>query len=114
MSGISAQFAGRLSCDPEVKYLPSGKPKVIFSVAVSRGRKGPDGKYKVDFTDVECFREEAITFASQNLHKGSWAMIVGNLESEQAEAEDGTMRSAGLCIAGGLNSVGLGQSDGGQ
>lgn len=76
----SVTIVGNLGKDPEMKYLPSGKPVTSMSVAASRSYKGSDGQ-KVNETTwfrVSVFGTQSEACA-QYLKKGSKVLVEGRL-----------------------------------
>ncbi|HLJ67332.1 MAG TPA: single-stranded DNA-binding protein [Chloroflexota bacterium] len=73
---------GNLGRDPEMRYLPSGKPVTSFSVAVSRRWAGQDGEQReeTEWFNVECWDKLAET-ANQYLAKGRQVYVEGRLRT---------------------------------
>jgi single-strand DNA-binding protein len=89
------RLAGRLTRDAELKYLPSGTAIADFSVAVSKRRKGEDGKYteQVAFIDVAAWGKLA-EFCGAQLRKGAAVYVAGELRQDSWEdRESGQKRS---------------------
>lgn len=81
---------GRLTKDVEVKQY--GENYVFHnSVAVARSYKNKNGEYDTDFFDVE-YWTKAPQFITNNFHKGSRALISGELATNKYQAQDGSNR----------------------
>jgi single-strand DNA-binding protein len=84
---------GNLVRDPELKYLPSGKPLTNFSIAVSDKYK-KDGELveNVSYLDVVVFSNQAEA-CNEHLSKGRSVLVEGKLQQRRWEAQDGSKRS---------------------
>ena len=89
---------GRLTRDPELRYVPSGKPVANFTLAVDRGRKGQDGKKETDFIDVVVWEKQAEN-VSQYLKKGSLCAVEGRLQIRSYTDKDNNKRKAAEVVA---------------
>lgn len=83
-------LAGRLTRDPDVKFLNGDKTVGQFGLAINRRFKGGDGvlKEEVTFVDIECWGRTA-ELAGQYLKKGSGAFIEGRLKLDTWDDKDG-------------------------
>lgn len=84
---------GRLTRDPEMKYLGSGTPLLSASFVTNGRRK--QGESWVDepcFIDITCFGGLAERVA-EKLQKGSQILIEGRLRQHKWDAQDGSKRS---------------------
>jgi single-strand DNA-binding protein len=88
-------LCGRLTRDPELRYLPNGTAVSSFSLALSRRYKGQDGEWKemVDYINISAFGKLG-TLVSEYLKKGSAAFVEGRLHSRSWQTDDGQKRSA--------------------
>jgi single-strand DNA-binding protein len=86
-------LTGRLTRDPETKYLPSGQAVTQLSVAVSRNFKDKNGEWKEDtsFIDVEVWGQAAER-AAETLRKGRPVFVEGRLKQDTWE-KDGQKQS---------------------
>ena len=86
-------FLGRLTHDPEVKYLQQGAAVANFSIAVSRQYKTQGGEKaeEVAFLSCEAWSKGAETIA-QYFKKGDPIIIHASAKTEQWETE-GVKRS---------------------
>lgn len=83
---------GRLTRDPELKYLQgSGTPVANFSVAVDREFTGKDGKKEVDFIDIQVWGKSAEN-CSNYISKGSKVAIQGSLRIDTYQNQEGENR----------------------
>jgi len=85
---------GRLTRDPELKYLPSGVVVCKVPMACNRSYKGKDGQYvkEATFIDLELWGKTAEN-AGQYLTKGRGVRVQGYLKQETWEDKDGGKRS---------------------
>jgi single-strand DNA-binding protein len=79
-------LAGRLTRDPELKYLPSGSPVCKMGLAADRRYKTRDGEQREDtlFVDVEAWHKTA-EMCGNHLNKGRAVLIEGRLNSDSWE-----------------------------
>ncbi len=79
-------LAGRLTRDPELRYIPSGKAVCELGLAVSRKYRSKDGEMREDtvFVDVTCWDKTA-EFVGENFHKGRPIVVEGRLKSDEWE-----------------------------
>lgn len=79
-------IAGRLTRDPELRYLNSGDAVCNIAVAVSRKFKGRDGQTREEslFVNCVCWRKQA-EYVGENFKKGRPVIIHGSLKSEEWE-----------------------------
>lgn len=84
MNTITA--TGNVTRDPEVKYTQGGMAICKFSVASSYGK---DDKKKTTFIDIVAFGELGENVC-ENVKKGSRVTVIGRLQIEPYEKQDGT------------------------
>lgn len=88
----SAILIGRLTKDPELRYIPStGKAVATFSIAVDRPFSGKDGKKQADFFNIVVWGKIAENCANY-LAKGRLAAIKGSIQNRSYDAQDGSKR----------------------
>jgi single-strand DNA-binding protein len=95
MANLNKVFLiGRLTRDPELRFIPSGTPVCDMSLAVNRVTRGPDGAQREEtaFIDVTIWGRQAETSA-QYLKKGREAFVEGRLTLDRWETSDGQKRS---------------------
>jgi single-strand DNA-binding protein len=78
----SITLTGRLTRDPELKYLPSGDPVAQFTLAVDRKYK----KGEADFINIVAFGKQAEPICTY-LAKGRKAGVVGRLQIRTHEKD---------------------------
>jgi single-strand DNA-binding protein len=87
-------LVGRLTRDPEVRHLPSGRPVLQIGLAVNGRQQDEAGNWgdKPNFFDVKLFgpRAEALV---QYLAKGKRIGVDGRLDWSSWEGQDGQKRS---------------------
>ena len=106
---------GRLTADPELKYLPSGSAVCSMRLATSRTYKGRDGEQQEDtcFIDIAVWNRQA-ELCNQYLEKGREVFIEGRLDYDQWESQDGQKRSKHKITAERVQFLGgKGESSGG-
>ena len=85
------QIIGNLGKDPEMRYTPTGKATVSFSVAVGRTTRNADTGQSEEQT--EWFRivawEKLAETCNQFLHKGSKVYVEGRLQTRQWKDNNG-------------------------
>ncbi|HEV8339266.1 MAG TPA: single-stranded DNA-binding protein [bacterium] len=89
---------GRLTRDPELRYVPSGQPVASFSLAVDRPFTNQAGERETDFIDVVAWRKLADQ-VSQHLSKGRLVAVEGRLQIRNWETQDGQKRKAAEVVA---------------
>ena len=85
---------GRLTRDPELKYIPNGTAVANFTLAVDR----KFNKDETDFIDVVVWRQLAELCANY-LAKGRLAAVEGRLQVRTYEGKDGQKRKATEVVA---------------
>ena len=89
---------GRLTADPEAKYLTSGVAVTNFRLAVDRSFKNRDGEKETDFFDVVCWRKLA-EIVAQNIRKGRLVAVQGRLQQDRWQNKEGQNRSRVQVVA---------------
>lgn len=79
-------LAGRLTRDPELRYLPSGSAVCKLGLAVSRFFKNKDGERKEEtlFINVTTWTKTA-EYCGEHLKKGRPILVEGRLRSNEWE-----------------------------
>ena len=100
---------GNLGQDPEMKYLPDGRPVTNFSVATNRRWKNNDGSEgeEVTWFRVACFGKLAET-TNQYLEKGRQVMVVGRVKANAYIDREGEARASLDLIAAEVKFLGNG------
>ena len=102
MANLNQVFLiGRLTRDPELRYVSSGKAVANFNLAVNRVFTTQEGERKEEtcFVRIAVWGKQAEN-CSQYLSKGRQVFVEGRLRSSSWETEDGTKRSALEVVAG--------------
>lgn len=101
---------GRLTRDPELKYIPNGTAVARFTLAINRKYN----KEETDFIDVVVWRQQA-EFCANYGTKGRLAMVEGRLQVRTYETQEGQKRKVTEVVADELkflDKAGTGQSSG--
>jgi len=94
MAFCKIMFIGNLGRDPEMRYMPSGKPVTQFSVAVSHSKPDGSGGWVDEGTDwyrVSVFGDRAERTAEQ-LRKGMKVFVEGRLKTSEYMSKDNEKR----------------------
>lgn len=85
---------GRLTRDPELRSLPSGRSVASYSVATNRQWTDQSGQKQkqVEYHNIVAWARLAET-AHQYLRKGSQVYVEGHLQTREWTAQDGTKKS---------------------
>jgi single-strand DNA-binding protein len=94
-------IAGYLGKDPEMRYMPNGKPVTTFSVATSRRWTGQDGQQHEEtiWFRVQAFDKLGET-CNQYLAKGRPVLVEGRLRADESGSprtwtgQDGAVRAS--------------------
>jgi len=100
MSRLNKVFLiGRLTKDPDLRYISNGTPVSKFTLAVSRSYKSQSSEQQqTDFIDIVVWQKQAEN-CKQYLVKGQEAMVEGRLQIRSYEAADGSKRKVAEVIA---------------
>lgn len=87
-------LAGRLTRDPELRYLPSGMAVCKLGLAVSRFYKSKDGEKREEtmFINVTTWGKTA-EYTNEYLRKGRPVLVEGQLRSNDFEDKTGQKRT---------------------
>lgn len=91
-------LTGNLGADPEVFYSSEGSPIASFNLAFRASKK------KTGWIKVVCFSRLA-EVAEKYLHKGARIGIIGTLDQQKWENEEGVARSSFQLIANSLEFI---------
>lgn len=89
---------GRLTRDPELRYVPSGQPVASFTLAVDRPFVNQQGERGTDFIDIVAWRRLAEQ-VTQHLSKGRLVAVEGRLQIRTYETQDGQKRKVAEVVA---------------
>jgi len=92
-------LTGNLGADPEVFYSSEGEPIATFNLAFKSSKKSKTGWIK-----VTCFHRLA-EVAEKYLHKGARIGIVGTLDQQRWESDEGVQRSSYQLIANSIEFI---------
>ena len=81
-------LTGRMTKDPELRYLGNGTPVASFTLAVDRPFKNKDGQKEADFINVQVWRKQAENVA-QYTGKGSLVAVAGRIQTRNYENNEG-------------------------
>jgi len=83
---------GRLTRDPELRFLPSsGTPVTTFTIAVSRNYLNQSGEREADFIPIVVWRKLA-EICANNLTKGRLIAVEGRIQTRSYDDKSGTRR----------------------
>lgn len=79
---------GRLTKDPDLKYLSNNTPVVSFSIAVNRTYENQNGQREADFINIVVWRKQAEN-VKKYVNKGSLVAIDGRIQTRNYDGQDG-------------------------
>lgn len=85
-------LVGRLTKDPELRYLTSGTAVATFTMAIDRDYKNKDGSITTDFIPVEIMGKPA-EFVANYITKGRLVGVQGSIRVDRYETPDGEKRT---------------------
>ena len=91
-------LTGNLGADPEVFYSSEGNPVASFNLAFRAGKK------KTGWIKIVCFGRLA-EVSEKHLHKGARIGVIGTLDQQRWETEEGVARSSFQLIASSLEFI---------
>jgi single-strand DNA-binding protein len=93
MSFAKTIVVGNLGKDPELKYLPSGRPVATFSVCANSRRKNAAGEVieEQQWYQANVYGNSAEAVA-KHLSKGDQVYVEGRLKPEMWDGKDGEKR----------------------
>ena len=98
----SCILTGNLGADPECFFTGNGEPIATFNLAFRSSKK------KTNWIKVTCFNKLA-DVTEKHLHKGARIAIVGTLDQNKWETDEGVTRSTYQLLA---NSIEFIKTDG--
>ena len=104
MSTNICTFCGRLTANPEITTLPSGKERTRFSIAVDRNYKREDGTRPCDFFGIVKWGS-AEYFRKTHLGKGDKVIVSGRLEQNEWTDSDGLLHKDKILNCEGIELV---------
>ena len=91
-------LTGNLGADSEVFYSSEGDPVATFNLAFRSSKK------KTGWIKITCFNRQA-EVAERYLHKGARIGVVGYLDQQKWETDEGVQRSSYQLIANTLEFI---------
>ena len=91
-------LTGNLGADPEMFYNSEGQPIATFNIAFRSSKK------KTGWIKVTCFNRLA-EISEKYLHKGARIGIIGTLDQQKWETDEGQTRSSFQLIANSLEFI---------
>ena len=110
MANLNKVFLiGRLTRDPELRYIPSGTAVATFTVATNRAFTMASGEKREEtcFVRVVSWARQA-ELCGEYLSKGSPVFVEGRLQSRSWETPDGQKRSTLEVVANNIQFLGKG------
>ncbi|HGM3508424.1 TPA: single-stranded DNA-binding protein [Clostridioides difficile] len=82
-------LVGRLTKDPELKYIPgSGTAVATFIIAIDRDYTKKDGTKETDFIPIEVMGKSA-EYCANYISKGNLVSVVGSIRVDKYETQEG-------------------------
>ncbi len=81
-------LVGRLTKDPDLRYINSGTVVASFTLVVNRQFMNSDGEREADFINCVIWRNTAENFANFT-HKGSLVGVDGRIQTRSYENQEG-------------------------
>lgn len=101
-----AILMGRLTRDPEHKYINNNMPVCTFTLAIDRNTKTANGEKITDFINCVAWGQKA-DFIKQWFSKGMMAIVEGRVQSRNWEDKNGNKRTA---IEVNVNEISFGET----
>ncbi len=79
---------GRLTKDPDLRYLSNNTPVANFSIAINRAFENQSGERETDFINIVVWRKQAEN-VKKYINKGSLVGIDGRIQTRNYEGQDG-------------------------
>ena len=83
-----AFLVGRLTKDPELRYLSDNTPVVNFTIAINRTFANQSGEKQADFINIVVWRKQAENI-KKYVAKGSLVGIDGRIQSRSYDNQEG-------------------------
>jgi len=94
----SCILTGNLGADPEVFYSSEGNPVATFNLAFRSSKK------KTCWIKVTCFQRLA-EITEKHLHKGARIAVIGTLDQQKWETDEGVQRSSFQLLCNSLEFI---------
>lgn len=107
MSGLNkVQIIGRLGQDPDVRYMPSGKPVANLRIATSeKWTKDGEKQERTEWHSVVMF-DKLGEIAGEYLRKGSLVYVEGKLQTRKWADKEGKDRYSTEIVASQMQMLG--------
>ena len=96
---------GRLTRDPELRYIGSNTPVATFSIAINRNFTNSAGEREADFINIVVWRKQAENVKNY-LQQGSQVAIDGRIQSRSYEDKEGQKRYVTEVVADNVEFLG--------
>lgn len=88
----TTQLIGRLTSDPQLKYIPGkGNAVCTFTIAIDRDFTKKDGTKDTDFIPIQTWGKLA-EICANNINKGKLVGIIGSIRIDKYTDKDGNKR----------------------
>ena len=91
-------LTGNLGADPEIFYSSEGEPVATFNLAFRSSKK------KTGWIKITCFSRLA-EIAEKHLHKGARIAVVGTLDQQTWETQEGVKKNSFQILANSLEFI---------
>jgi single-strand DNA-binding protein len=95
---IKVFATGNLTADPELRTTPNGISVCTFKIASNRRFKDANGEQITEFMPVVAWRQLG-EMCGKYLSKGKKVCVIGEIQTRQYDAKDGTKRSVTEIVA---------------
>lgn len=85
-------LVGRITKDVEIRYTQSQNACVMFTLAVNRDFRNPDGSYSADFISCVAWNNQA-EFLSKYVKKGYLLGVSGRIQTRTYQTQNGETRA---------------------
>lgn len=98
------ELLGRLTKDPEIRYITNQKVVATFTLAVDRPFTGIDGKKEADFIPCVVWGKPAELIGNSCV-KGHRLLVEGRLQIRNYEGKDGVKKFVAEVIVSGFDFI---------
>ncbi len=88
----NVNLTGRITKDPELRYTPTQKAYIMFTIAVDRGYKDAQGNKLSDFIPCVAWNSQA-EFIGKYVKKGNRIEVTGTIQSRSYQNQQGENRN---------------------
>lgn len=97
-------LVGRITKDVEIRYTPNQNACVMFTLAVNRDFRNPDGSYGADFISCVAWNNQA-EFLSKYVKKGYMLSVSGRIQTRTYQTQNGETRAITEVIADSVENL---------